>query len=454
MFYQRLVLCLGLMLLTACGGQGSYSGPPSGTYVVSVTVSGLPSNGLSQVIIQNNGTEPLSFTKDGTQAFPQYQPMGTGYNVTISNQPSPSNCVVASGSGTNSTSSYVNINVTCSEEFVYVANNAVNTLASLSIGAGGVLTPVGSASATGVGPTSVVVHPNGNFAYVSNAGGNTISVYRIQSGTLGSAIYVVPTDTGPVKLAITPNGNFLYAVNINAGTISEYSIAQGGGLTAVAGSPYGANNGVHQGGLNGLAIDPSSTYLYVSNATNSTVYEYQIRASDGVLQYLGSTSAGLSAPTSVAISPNGKFAYVVNSGTNKVAIFSIGAGGTLTPSSSANTGIGPQNIAFTPNGAYAYVTNYNGGTGATLSQFTVNTGAGIGAGDLTPMPLPSIYVRADQTSTGPYDVVVDPTGQTVFSSNRTSSSISQYSISNTGALSISNPEYSTGISSPQGIAVH
>jgi len=328
-----------------------------------------------------------------------------------------------------------------------VANNAVNTLASLSIGAGGVLTPVGSAPATGVGPTSVVVHPNGNFAYVSNAGGNTISVYRIQSGTLGSAIYVVPTDTGPVKLAITPNGNFLYAVNINAGTISEYSIAQGGGLTAVAGSPYGANNGVHQGGLNGLAIDPSSTYLYVSNATNSTLYEYQIRASDGVLQYLGSTSTGLSAPTSVALSPNGKFAYVVNSFTSKVAIFSIGADGILTPSSLVPTGTGPQNIAFTPNGAYAYVTNYNAGAGATISQFTVNTGAG----DLIPMPAPSIYVGAN---TGPYDVVVDPTGQTVFSSNRTSNSISQYSISNTGALSISNPVYSTGISSPQGIAVH
>ena len=451
MFYQRLVLCFGLMLLTACGGQGSYSGPPSGTYVVSVTVSGLPSNGLSQVVIQNNAAEPLSFTKDGTQAFPQYQPMGTGYNVTISNQPSPSNCVVASGSGTNSTSSYVNINVTCSEEFVYVTNNAANTLASLSIGAGGVLTPVGSASATGVGPTSVVIHPNGNFAYVSNAGGNTISVYTIQSGTLGSAIYVVPTDTGPVKLATTPNGNFLYAVNINAGTISEYSIApQGGRLTEIAGSPYGANNGAHQGGINAVAIDPSSTYLYVSNATNSTVYEYQIRASDGVLHYLGSTITGLNAPTSVAISPNGKFAYVVNSGANTVAIFSIDAGGTLTPISSANTGSGPQNIAFTPNGAYAYVTNYNAGTGATLSQFTVNTGAG----NLTPMPLPSIYVRANQTTTGPYDVVVDPTGQTVFSSNRTSNSISQYSISNTGALSISNAEFSTGISSPQGIAVH
>ncbi len=445
MFYQRLVLCLGLMLLTACGGQGSYSGPPSGTYVVSVTVSGLPSNGLSQVIIQNNGTQPLSFTKDGTQAFPQYQPMGTGYNVTISNQPSPSNCVVASGSGTNSTSSYVNINVTCSEEFVYVANNAVNTLTSLSIGAGGVLTP-GSAQNTGVGPTSILLHPNGKVAYVSNENGNSIGVYGIQSGVISGSPNFFFTDAGPVKLAITPNGNFLYSANINAGTVSIFAVAPGGALTAI-GSPYGVNAGNPQGGINGIAIDPTGTYLYVSNGINSTVYEFKIRSTDGVLQYLGSTSTGLSAPTSVALSPNGKFAYVVNSFTSKVAIFSIGADGILTPSSLVPTGTGPQNIAFTPNGAYAYVTNYNAGTGATISQFTVNTGAG----DLIPMPAPSIYVGAN---TGPYDVVVDPTGQTVFSSNRTSSSISQYSISNTGALSISNPVYSTGISSPQGIAVH
>src|SRR5262249_9872257 len=49
----------------------------------------------------------------------------------------------------------------------------------------------------------------------------------------------------------------------------------------------------------------------------------------GTLSSIGTIAAELS-PTSIAVHPSGKFAYVTNSGTNNVSIYSVDASGALT----------------------------------------------------------------------------------------------------------------------------
>jgi DNA-binding beta-propeller fold protein YncE len=56
---------------------------------------------------------------------------------------------------------------------------------------------------------------------------------------------------------------------------------------------------------------------------------YTINSTTGALTLLGMISAGPS-PTSIAIHPSGNFAYVTNSGSNDVSMYSIGTTGTLT----------------------------------------------------------------------------------------------------------------------------
>ena len=51
---------------------------------------------------------------------------------------------------------------------------------------------------------------------------------------------------------------------------------------------------------------------------------YTINATTGALTPIGTIAAELS-PTSIAIHPSGKFAYVTNSGSNDVSMYSIGA---------------------------------------------------------------------------------------------------------------------------------
>ena len=450
MFYQRLVLCFSLLLLISCGGQGSYSGPASGTFVVNVTVSGLPSNG-SRVDVQNNGASTLSFVSNGTQTFPS-QAMGSAYSVSISKQPSPLYCSVTSTTGSNP----VNVSVTCSDQYVYITNSATNTLSRLSVGAGGLMTQVELVS-TGQNPTSVVIHPNGKYVYVANYSNSTINFYSLLNGSLSGG-YVTSLDPnyndnnnininqtyGPNYLTITPNGSYLYCVNRNNGTISEYQISSSGVLTSI-GSTFVSP------GINSMAIDPSGSYVYVSGGpSSSTLYEYQIQSNGTLLplrpEPLNEIHDHISGPTAVHVSPGGKFAYVVNSNStsNSVAVYSIGAGGTLAYSTNITTGSVPHDIAFSPSGAYAYVSNY-GGSG-TISQYTVNPSSGA----LTPMTSPSV-----PAGSGPYSVVVDPSGYGVFSSNYNSNSISQFIISGTGSLpDVASHTFNTNIGDPTSIAIH
>jgi 6-phosphogluconolactonase len=46
----------------------------------------------------------------------------------------------------------------------------------------GGLTPSGTI-ATELSPTSIVIHPSGKFAYVTNSGSNRVSMYSIDSTT-------------------------------------------------------------------------------------------------------------------------------------------------------------------------------------------------------------------------------------------------------------------------------
>ena len=76
-------------------------------------------------------------------------------------------------------------------------------------------------------------------------------------------------------------------------------------------------------------MDPAGKFAYVTNSGSNDVSMYTINSTTGSLTLIGMIAAGLS-PSSIAIHPSGKFAYVTNSGSNDVSMYSIGATGSLT----------------------------------------------------------------------------------------------------------------------------
>jgi 6-phosphogluconolactonase len=72
-----------------------------------------------------------------------------------------------------------------------------------------------------------------------------------------------------------------------------------------------------------VAIHPSGKFAYVTNSGSNDVSMYiVVNATTGALMAMGTIGAG-SSPTSIAIHPSGKFAYLTNSDSNNVSMYNI-----------------------------------------------------------------------------------------------------------------------------------
>jgi DNA-binding beta-propeller fold protein YncE len=100
----------------------------------------------------------------------------------------------------------VSVTVDPSGKYVYVANTGsaappavAGTISQFSIGALGLLTPIGTGTvAAGLGVSSVTVDPTGSYAYATNRGESSLSEYSITSGS--GALMPMPTPTVPAGL--------------------------------------------------------------------------------------------------------------------------------------------------------------------------------------------------------------------------------------------------------------
>ena len=84
----------------------------TGTFSISVTVSGLSGTGL---VLRNNGRNDLSISGNGTFQFSERLASGAGYNVTVATSPTnpTQNCAVGNPTGTVSAANVTNITVSC-----------------------------------------------------------------------------------------------------------------------------------------------------------------------------------------------------------------------------------------------------------------------------------------------------------------------------------------------------
>ena len=113
-----------------------------------------------------------------------------------------------------------------------------------------------------------------------------------------------------------------------------------------------------RGNRSGLvAVDPAGKFAYVTNSGSNNVSMYTINATTGSLTQIGAIAAGTS-PSSIAIHPSGKFVYVTNSGSNDVSMYTINATtGSLTQIGAIAAGMSPGTIVIHPSGKFAYLLN-------------------------------------------------------------------------------------------------
>ena len=104
-----------------------------------------------------------------------------------------------------------------------------------------------------------------------------------------------------------PTGKFAY-ITAN-GLVYAYMInAASGALTPVSGSPFGPDLSSE-----GLTINPTGKFVYVTNTNSSSISGYRINAATGALTPIASSPlSSLGLPASVTIDPTGTAPYVAN----------------------------------------------------------------------------------------------------------------------------------------------
>jgi 6-phosphogluconolactonase (cycloisomerase 2 family) len=286
---------------------------------------------------------------------------------------------------------------------LYVVNHDDNTLVDFAIGTDAKLYPQHTYQTPGTEPDAIAINQAGTLLFVvdtyqatysdANPGPGALVVFPINSdGSLGTAVAngslsYWPLEFAPSTVNITANGSFVYVANANTnnpttasqrGTISAFSIGSGGALTAI----YNSSSALPYAGVKPLASasDPTSRFLYVTDAASNELYAYTI-GSDGTLSPL----------------TNGPFA----------------------------TGVYPDGITIDPSGQYIYVANYNSNS---ISAFQITPSTG------TPSVLASGTTYT--TKTGPTCILVEPAfGRYVFTANFLDSSITGYQLNpNNGTL--------------------
>jgi 6-phosphogluconolactonase len=214
--------------------------------------------------------------------------------------------------------------VSATGNFLYVANNFANSVTAFSINSSGALSLLGVAPyAVGLAPSGIGIVPAGGFLYVANTGSNTVSAFAIcdkvvtscaNPNTPDGTLTPVPgspfsTGLGPISIAADPFFNFLYVLNKQSFQISEFSYAAGTGILAPLSTPAVTTGTTPLsfviiagavGSNTGNTLTEPTDYVFVANNGDSSVTEFTLNTTTGLLTPLGAATLISGNPSAVA----------------------------------------------------------------------------------------------------------------------------------------------------------
>jgi 6-phosphogluconolactonase len=388
-----------------------YAGPP-GTQIYGYAIG---STGLLTPIADSpfsSGGGTLKFAPTGKFAFTNVPASNTVQVFSVSTTTGVLTSIGSVAVGTNPQ----DLALTPKGTFLYTPNSDDGTISAFKVNpTTGALTSVpGSPFAVSGGVGSLAMHPSGKFLYTSD--GMTISEFDInaKTGALTAAGHFAAPMLNYGYSTVSPNGEFFFVGSYGTGVLAYTINPASGALTAVAGSPFTTPSGAF-----GVAVDPSSSFLYVSSfGPGPPLYVFSIDSTTGAITEI--TSEGLNGvmggvfayTTSIAAAKySPTFAYTTNSGSNSISELSIASGElaniTGSPLIDAN---GPQASVATANGAFLYTGNGNG----SISEYSVGkTGA---LKKLTGSPITGLSNPVGMAIGSFYNILYaeDPTAEETF----------------------------------------
>jgi len=289
----------------------------------------------------------------------------------------------------------------------------------------GALTLLNTVRSGGAGPTYVSVHPAGRHLLVANYFGGSVAVLPILSdGRLGDAsdVKVDAGTIGPTRATHAPPGSFAvsghdrtHAHMIQADPSGRFVLHADLGLDTIFVWQFDDQRGLLSpndppsvslppgDGPRHFHFHPNGRWCYSIQEEGSTVVLFDYDAGTGRLSARQTVStlppgfAGTNFCSEILVAGDGRHVYAGNRLHDSIAIFSVGADGSLTLVGEEWTrGDYPRSFAFDPTGRFLYCCNQRADA---IAVFRVDraTGALAFTGHYAPVGNPSMIVFLDLT---------------------------------------------------------
>jgi 6-phosphogluconolactonase len=154
----------------------------------------------------------------------------------------------------------------------------------------GVLSRAGAASLpAGAGPRHFVFHPRGQFLYVANEMGSSVTAFAFEADqaklTTLDTVSTLPESAGTesycAEIAISPDGAYLYVANRGHDSIAVFSIDGEGKPTLEHNVPAIGQFPRH------FALDPSGNFMVVAGQNNDKLVVFSVNKESGELTPTG-----------------------------------------------------------------------------------------------------------------------------------------------------------------------
>ena len=182
---------------------------------------------------------------------------------------------------------------------------------------------------------------------------------RLKATILATAfLFFASTGLVMAERQDTPGAVYTMTNSLDRNEVLAFSRSADGSLTfAGAFETEGSGTGGGLGNQGGLILSPNNRWLFVVNAGSDTISVFKVKPNN--LIFIGSFDSGGARPISLTVDRN--LLYVLNAGDDNISGFIVERDGMLSPLagstrplSGANTG--PAQIGFTPDGNVLVVT--------------------------------------------------------------------------------------------------
>ena len=190
-------------------------------------------------------------------------------------------------------------------------------------------------------PFAIAINPAGTRVYVSNNGAGTNNTVSVIDTGSNAVIATITAGFGPAGLAVNPAGTRLYVVNNPASTLSVIDTSNNSVITTVSLSGSNAASGV--------VVNPAGTRVYVAGPDAGQIHVLDTSSNTVI--------AEISVPGKVsvlALTPDATRLYaVISFGADTVAVIDTASNSVVATIPIS----GAASVAVTPDGKRAYVTS-------------------------------------------------------------------------------------------------